>query len=253
MTAEKNTHVDYVDDIGGTAATATGYLQRRWNRYYFRSCKAVVASMLRGEITAPSTVLDVGTSHGNWHEFLRRQGFSTVLGVELDPGRAELARRTGYDDVYACDARDTPLADDSLDVAVSNDVFVHILLSEDKAAVLAKVARMLRPGGVFVLNHSMALAFGRRESYTERHCSFLRLHDLLNLVSQVGGFAVEDVKPSYYSCAWDHSRGARFWFRSMTIAAPLGPLARLAIDALRARRWPTELSDYVYLKLRKTA
>ena len=86
----KKTHADYVDEIGGTAATATGYLQRRWNRYYFRSCRAVVAAMLQGEIGTESTVLDVGTSHGNWHGFLRRQGFSSVLGVELDPGRADL-------------------------------------------------------------------------------------------------------------------------------------------------------------------
>ena len=94
-------------------------------------------------------MLDIGTSHGNWLPLLRQFGFSTVLGVEVDAGRAEEARQAGYDDVYNCDARSVPRPAESIDVAVSNDVFVHILRGEDKAAVVPETERLLsgrKPG-----------------------------------------------------------------------------------------------------------
>ena len=103
MTESGKTHQDNVARIGGTAATAQGFMARRWNRYYFRALKQTVEHMLAGEIGASATVLNIGTSHGNWQPFLRRLGFSQVVGVELDARRAELARQAGYDEVYNSD------------------------------------------------------------------------------------------------------------------------------------------------------
>ena len=148
MIESGKTHHDNISRIGGTAATARGFIERRWNRYYFQVLKRTVRNMLAGEIGANATVLDIGTSHGNWLPLLRQFGFSTVLGVEVDAGRAEEARQAGYDDVYNCDARSVPRPAESIDVAVSNDVFVHILRGEDKAAVVRETERLLRPGGV---------------------------------------------------------------------------------------------------------
>jgi SAM-dependent methyltransferase len=100
MTESGNTHQDNVARIGGTAATAQGFTERRWNHYYFRVLKQTVETMLVSEIGASAAVLDIGTSHGNWLPFLRRLGFLQVVGVELDAGRAELARQAGYDEVH---------------------------------------------------------------------------------------------------------------------------------------------------------
>ena len=92
MTESGKTHEDYIARIGGTAATARGFMGRRWNRYYFRTLKRTVRDMLADEVGTDATVLDIGTSHGNWLPFLRQLGFHTVVGVELDAERAEQAR-----------------------------------------------------------------------------------------------------------------------------------------------------------------
>ena len=58
MTESGKTHQDNVARIGGTAATAQGFMERRWNRYYFRALKQTVEHMPAGEIGASATVLD---------------------------------------------------------------------------------------------------------------------------------------------------------------------------------------------------
>ncbi|SVC50363.1 uncharacterized protein METZ01_LOCUS303217, partial [marine metagenome] len=80
MTESGKTHHDNISRIGGTAATDRGFIERRWNRYYFQVLKRTVRNMLAGEIGANATVLDIGPSHGNWLPLLRQLGFSTVLG-----------------------------------------------------------------------------------------------------------------------------------------------------------------------------
>jgi ubiquinone/menaquinone biosynthesis C-methylase UbiE len=243
------THHDNVERIGGTAATADGFMARRWNRYYFRTERRTVRDMLAGEIRPGSSVLDIGTSHGNWLPFLRQVGFNTVLGVELDAGRAEQARQAGYDEVYNCDARSIPRPAESIDAAVSNDVFVHILQLEDKAAVLRETERLLRPGGVMVINHSSARAFGYTSAHVEDHCSFLTLDELIRLVRDNSSLIIEDVKPSYYSVM---GRPRPRILRNLLMVLPFGGIATSLLDHYVRRRQPIDLSDYVYLKLRKS-
>ena len=89
MDLNKKTHRDYQAIIGGTAASSRNYLEKRWNQYYFKTYRHVVSRMIGGpENCVGKTVLDVGTSHGNWYSFLKGQGFAELLGVELDPERA---------------------------------------------------------------------------------------------------------------------------------------------------------------------
>ncbi len=248
---QAKTHRDYQQLIGGTAATASGLFERRWNRYYHRAYTATVAAMLRGEPTAGAAVLDVGTSHGNWFGFLAARGFGRILGVELDPGRAELALRRGYHEVFNCDAADLPLPDRSLDFAVSNDVFVHILRLEDKAAVLREVERVLRPGGVFILNHALSGAFGHRGYTVERHCSYLEPDDCLRLVLEHTGFVVEDLKPTHYTFAGRRPSLAAKLARLALLMLPGGIALRRLRDCLLTRRLPLGQADTLYLKLRK--
>jgi len=248
MTESGKTHQDNVARIGGTAATAQGFMARRWNRYYFRALKQTVEHMLAGEIGASATVLDIGTSHGNWQPFLRRLGFSQVVGVELDAGRAKLARQAGYDEVHNCDARDIPRAAESIDVAVSNDVFVHILQILDKAAVIREAERLLKPGGLMVFNHSSSRAFGYSASCIEDHCSFLTLNDFIALVRDSSSFIIEDIKPSYYSIL---GRPRSLSLRHLLVALPFGAHILALLDNRIRRQQSVDLSDYVYLKVRK--
>ena len=246
-TATARTHRDYLEGIGNTAATADSWREKRWNRYYLQTCQYVVAQMLRGSGVAAGTVLDVGTSHGNWLPFLRRKRFKRVLGVELHPVRAAVAQRAGYDAVHNCDAAAMPLADGSVDVAMANDVLVHVLQLADKVAVLREVERVLRPGGVFIFNHAMSPAFGLSGYQVIDHCSFVDLDGLLRLVLTGCGLRVVDIRPTYYAFTARRPTRVAEVIRNLVLSMPFGPYLRFLRDGVHARRLGLQQSDSVYL------
>jgi arsenite methyltransferase len=119
---------------------------------------AVLASLGCGNPTAVAelkegeTVLDLGSGGGiDVLLSARRVGPSGfAFGLDMTDEMLELARRNateaGATNVEFLKGRmeSIPLADASVDVVISNCV---INLSTDKAAVLAEIARVLRPGG----------------------------------------------------------------------------------------------------------
>ena len=128
------------------------------------------------------------------------------------------------------------------------DVFIHILQLEDKAAVIREAERLLRPLGVLVINHSSARAFGYTFAHVRDHCSFLTLDEWISLVRDNSSLKIEDVKPSYYTVM---GRSQPRLMRQLLMALPCGGIATSLIDHYVRRRQPIDLSDYVYLKLRK--
>ncbi|HEX8353826.1 MAG TPA: methyltransferase domain-containing protein [Pyrinomonadaceae bacterium] len=96
-------------------------------------------------VRAGSAVLDLGCGAGML-ALLKRKGV-TLTGVDLSPECALASRRNGYDLACPAELARLPFADDSFDYVVSLDVLGHVEF-RDKDAVLAEVARVLRPGGV---------------------------------------------------------------------------------------------------------
>jgi ubiquinone/menaquinone biosynthesis C-methylase UbiE len=130
----------------------------RWSRTYERSWlqrvffgpvhKAVLA-MVAGE-SAPESILDVGCGTGR---LLRRAGArwpaARLIGVDPAEGMiAEARRLTPGATFHLGTAEALPLPDASVDLAMSTLSFHHW---RDGAAGLCEVARVLRPGGRFVL------------------------------------------------------------------------------------------------------
>ena len=106
------------------------------------------------EVTAlaPGTVLDVGTGPGALAVAIA-QGCDScmVIGVDLAPemlvtaeARARQAGVLGRVRFEVADAADLPLADDSIDVAVSTLSLHHW---RDVPAILRELHRVVRPGG----------------------------------------------------------------------------------------------------------
>lgn len=241
-------HKDYLEIIGETAATTKNYREKRHNQYYFKTFKYVVHNMLKN--VERGSVLDVGTSHGNWFAFLSKEGFRQIFGVEIDPNRASLAKQCGYTEVYNCDASNIPHPSNSIDAAVSNDVFVHILKLEDKISVVNEVERVLKPGGVFIFNHAMSPAYKHSGYHIEEYCSFLDLHKFISFIVNNSNFEITDIKPTYYN------------FRSVRLSIitkllrlfvifPLAVNILFVADYFNSRRLSLEESDTVYIKLRK--
>jgi ubiquinone/menaquinone biosynthesis C-methylase UbiE len=93
-------------------------------------------------------VVEVGIGTGVVALGLRELGF-TVVGVDLSPAMAQRVRRRLGPVVAVADAAQLPVADAAIQQAVS----VWLLhLVADRAAVLAEVARALRPGGRYLVS-----------------------------------------------------------------------------------------------------
>jgi cyclopropane fatty-acyl-phospholipid synthase-like methyltransferase len=96
-------------------------------------------------VRAGSTVLDLGCGAGML-ALLKRKGV-ILTGVDLSAECSLAARRNGYDATTTTRLSQLPFSDQSFDYVVSLDVLGHVGF-EEKDAVLAEIARVLRPDGV---------------------------------------------------------------------------------------------------------
>lgn len=110
---------------------------------------------------AGRVLLDYGCGAGRSAEFLLSIGAGRVYGVDHDPDMIEraLARRLGGA-TFTCIDEVIPLPDESVDGAVSLNVFIEIRTPAEMARVCREVARTLRPGSPFIVASTSPLAFG---------------------------------------------------------------------------------------------
>jgi SAM-dependent methyltransferase len=104
------------------------------------------------------TVLEVGPGPGATTDLLRAD-VPHLTAVELDDDLAAAlaARLTGTNvEVVRADATDLPFEDDRFTGAVSLTMLHHVPTAELQDRLFAEVARVLRPGGLFVAADSVA-------------------------------------------------------------------------------------------------
>lgn len=111
-----------------------------------------------------SKVLEVGPGPGVTTALLRTR-VDHLTCVEIDRAlAADLARRTrGQNVTVLCeDASAMPLPDAAFDGAVSLTMLHHVPSAAQQDRLLAEVARVLRPGGIFAGTDSVSSFFFRR-------------------------------------------------------------------------------------------
>jgi SAM-dependent methyltransferase len=98
-------------------------------------------------------VLDLACGHGRHTARLARRGFA-VTGLDVSASSLELARENEPSATYVeADMREVPLEDGSFDAVIN--LFTAFGYFEDEAddqRVLHEVARVLRPGGSFLID-----------------------------------------------------------------------------------------------------
>lgn len=105
-------------------------------------------------------VLEVGPGPGLTTDILATQ-LQRITTIELDAGLAtELAARTdaGQVTVVEGDATDMPFEDDRFSGAASFTMLHHVPDADSQNRLFAEVCRVLRAGGLFVANDSVASA-----------------------------------------------------------------------------------------------
>ncbi|HEX9764046.1 MAG TPA: class I SAM-dependent methyltransferase [Candidatus Acidoferrales bacterium] len=100
--------------------------------------------LIEAHLRPGGRVLDAGCGHRGDAAFLQAAGCQ-VVGIDLDP---RVAQNPGLRFAIRGRLEQLPLADLSVDLAICRYVAEHL---KDPAVVLAEVARVLRPGGKFVL------------------------------------------------------------------------------------------------------
>lgn len=215
---------------------------------YHASGPDLAALVAAARLTGVERVLDCGTGAGHTALAMARAGAAAVLGVdvtaEMVAAAASLAAERGLANVtFECaDAAALPFADRSFDVVTNRQSCHHYL---DLPAALAETARLLKPGGVFLLVDSVAPEEAVLDTFLNavellRDASHVRdrtVSEWLRLLRTAG---LEPEVLDRYPIPLD---GADWVARIRTPAAKVAMIRTLFADADSATRRTFEIRD----------
>jgi len=141
---------DREKDIKRFNQWASTYEHSWLQRAFFDRTHQATLALAAGLVHQPVSVLDVGCGTG---KLLRRATTywpeAQLIGVDPANGMIEMAKRLTPNATFSTGmAEALPLQDASVDLALSTSSFHHW---QDQAAGIREIARVLRPGGYFLL------------------------------------------------------------------------------------------------------
>jgi ubiquinone/menaquinone biosynthesis C-methylase UbiE len=145
-------------DVADFEARATGY-EVGWRGRLHHDIADRTADLVRSTHPSPRRVLDVGCGTGYLLRSLagRYPEAEELAGIDPAPSMVELAARTTNDDrlhVSVGVAEQLPYSDGRFDLVLTTTSFDHWT---DQAAGLRECARVLMPGGAFILVDQFSL------------------------------------------------------------------------------------------------
>jgi ubiquinone/menaquinone biosynthesis C-methylase UbiE len=137
-------------DIGRFDRWSNNYEDSWMQRALFDQAHQATLALAAGIVHQPASVLDVGCGTGKLLRQARASWPETqLIGVDPANGMIEMAKRlTPNATFFTSMAEALPLQDASVDLALSTISFHHW---QNQAAGIREIARVLRPGGYFLL------------------------------------------------------------------------------------------------------
>ena len=126
---------------------ASMYHKLEENHWWFLGRRDIIYKLIKA-YRRDVDILEIGCSGGVLIEFLKRQGFTRLHGIDIDEKAIEICMRRGIKEVGVADAQETGFKDKQFDVLIASDVLEHIK-DEDKA--LCEWHRILKPGGELII------------------------------------------------------------------------------------------------------
>jgi SAM-dependent methyltransferase len=172
-------------------------------------------------------LLDIGTAAGAFLKAATDAGWDAT-GIEPNGWLAEWGRRQ-YGVCIHVGSIDDVLLDGPFDVITLWDVIEH---TPDPRAVLEHCARLLKPGGVLIVNYPdigswIARGLGRRWLFlTSVHLWYFDRRTIRRLLERTG-FAVEVVRPHVQRLELDY-----ILFRGATLSEALSKVSRATVRPL---------------------
>ncbi|MBI5035211.1 MAG: class I SAM-dependent methyltransferase [Chloroflexi bacterium] len=142
--------------------------------WWYRGLRTLLKSLLKHHVRLDSRhalILDAGCGTGANLKML--QDYGRAIGIDLSPDALRFCHRRGIapDHAFAASVTDLPFVQKTFDLAVSFDVICNI---PDDVNAFAQVARVLKPGGYFIVQlpayqwlwsmHDVAVGHQRRYS-----------------------------------------------------------------------------------------
>lgn len=188
-------------------------------RYPLEKARYVLAAQfIHGEYLKKNgcvRILDIGCNEGMMILYTQKAGTETEFyGMDILPEKRDKALSRGYkqvvlEDIRSCDFRQ--FGDGFFDVVICSHILEHL---EDPGAVLDKVRRVLKKGGILIVGVPIGLLPGilwrrymtplynprkRKEPTLKRfgHVTFFTLPELKRLLKK-HGFTVEVARGDYF-------------------------------------------------------
>jgi len=152
--------------------------QRNWDDEFFRQ------RILR-RLSPSMVILDLGAGAGIVEQMNFRGKVARVCGVDLDP---RVETNVYLDEGRESDAGEIPYADESFDLVFCDNVFEHL---DQPLHVFKEVARVLRPGGLFMFKTP-------NKWHYMPTIARLTPHGFHQFVNRLRGRAEEDTFPTCY-------------------------------------------------------
>jgi len=148
MTHERESHWDII------AAGMDSDARTFYAGYVGQSVLASLTDLLPGRLDG-AAVLDIGCGTGRYFPFFASLGARCQVGVDIGQNLLAICRRRNAAvHVARSDAARLPFADQSFDVVLSMGLIEHF---RDPVPILAEFTRLVRSGGVLILETPNAL------------------------------------------------------------------------------------------------